>query len=124
MKVLCVDDTKAVHAFMKALFAGTGHDLVGVYDGQQAIDKLKADGFNNYELVLLDWEMPIKNGLETLKEIRTESSGLPVIMVTSKNDVNDINRLLEAGANEYVMKPFTKDILFEKISQVLGKEVA
>ena len=124
MKILCVDDTKAVHAFMKALFAGSGHNLIGVFDGQQALDKLNAEGLNTFDLVLLDWEMPVKNGLETLTDIRKLTAALPVIMVTSKNDINDITKLLETGANEYVMKPFTKDILFEKIAQVLGREVA
>jgi two-component system chemotaxis response regulator CheY len=123
MKILCVDDTKAVHAFIKSLFAGLSHQLHGVFDGQQALDELAKGDFKGYDLVLLDWEMPVKNGLETMVEIRKKTESLPVIMVTSKNDMNDIAKMLEAGATEYIMKPFTKDILFEKIAQVLGQEV-
>ena len=124
MKILCVDDTKAVHAFIRSLFAGLAHELVPVYDGQQALDELAKSDFKGFDLVLLDWEMPVKNGLETMADIRKKTNALPVIMVTSKNDMNDITKMLEAGANEYIMKPFTRDILFEKISQVLGREVA
>jgi two-component system chemotaxis response regulator CheY len=124
MKILCVDDTKAVHAFIRSLFAGLAHELVPVYDGQQALDELAKSDFRGVDLVLLDWEMPVKNGLETMADIRKKTNALPVIMVTSKNDMDDITKMLEAGANEYIMKPFTRDILFEKISQVLGREVA
>lgn len=124
MRILCADDTKAMHAYMRSLFTGTTHELVDVFDGQQAVDKIKAEGADRFQLVLLDWEMPIKDGFEALKELRALTQNLPIIMVTSKNSVEDITRLLDAGANEYVMKPFTKDILFEKIGQVLGLEVA
>ena len=123
MKILCIDDTKSVHAYLRSLFAGTAHELVHVFDGQQGIDALTAAGFKGFEMVLLDWEMPVKNGLQTMAEIRLNSADLAVIMVTSKNDMNDITKMLEAGASEYIMKPFTKDILFDKMSQVLGQEV-
>ena len=124
MKILCVDDTKAVHAFISSLFAGLAHELVSVYDGQQALEELAKNDFKGFDLVLLDWEMPIKNGLETMVEIRKKTNALPVIMVTSKNDMSDITKMLEAGANEYIMKPFTRDILFEKIAQIISSEVA
>lgn len=124
MRILCVDDTKAVHAFMRSLFAGTQHNIVDVFDGQEALEVINREGVSAFDLVLLDWEMPNKNGMDTLIELRKITRVLPVIMVTSKNDVQDITRLLDAGASEYVMKPFTRDILFDKIVQVVGKEVA
>jgi two-component system chemotaxis response regulator CheY len=108
---------------MRTLFATSSHALTAVFDGQQALDELSKSDFKGYDLVLLDLEMPLKNGLDTVKEIRKRTNILPVIMVTSINDSREIAKLLDAGANEYVMKPFTKDILFEKISQVIGQEV-
>lgn len=120
MKILTVDDSKAVHAFMKTLFADTKHALAHAYDGHEALDAIKA---SLPDLVLLDWEMPNMDGLATLIEIRNQGFDVPVVMVTSRNDVSNIVSALEKGANEYVMKPFSKDILAEKLSMVLGQEV-
>lgn len=124
MKILCVDDIKSVHAYIRSIFAGLPHQIIPVFDGQQALDELAKSGFSGFDVILLDWEMPVRDGLSTLTEIRKVTSDLQVVMVTSKNDVSDITKMLEAGANEYVMKPFTKDILFDKIANVVGREVA
>lgn len=121
MKVLAVDDSKAVHAFMKNLFEGTEHDLRHAYDGKEAVEQVKNE---QPDIVLLDWEMPVMDGVQTLVAIREGGFNMPIVMVTSKNEVSQIVQALEKGANEYVMKPFTKEILFEKLSMVLGKEVA
>ena len=120
MKILLVDDSKAVHAFTKTFF-GEQHQILSAYHGKDALEQLAEHG--DVECVLLDWEMPIMDGFETLQNIRKDGD-TPIIMVTSKNDIDLIAKALEHGANEFVMKPFTKDILFEKISQVCEKEVA
>lgn len=124
MRILVVDDSKAVHAYVKSLFHGLNHDLVTATNGKEAVEILTKANFQGIDLVLLDWEMPIMDGASTLLEIRGKSASLPVIMVTSKSDIGDVAKMLENGANEYVMKPYTKDILFEKIGQVVGREVA
>jgi two-component system, chemotaxis family, chemotaxis protein CheY len=123
MKVLVVDDSRAVHAFMKAIFAGTGHDLTHVTDGSEAV-KLFESNSTPAELVLLDWEMPVMTGPETLEAIRKINKAIPIIMVTTKNDVSSITQAIAKGATEYVMKPFTKDILLEKIATVFNNKVA
>jgi two-component system chemotaxis response regulator CheY len=71
-------------------------------------------------VVLTDWSMPVMNGLDLVKNLRQnpELASLKVIMVTTETEVDHIVSALEAGANEYVMKPFTKDILREKLEQV------
>jgi two-component system chemotaxis response regulator CheY len=71
-------------------------------------------------LVLADWNMPEINGLELLKRLRQdpELSSLVVVMVTTETELDQMAAALEAGANEYVMKPFTKDILVEKLQLV------
>ena len=122
MKILAVDDSKTVHLFIKSLFAGTSHEVLKAMDGAEAVELVNND--SAIDLVLLDWEMPVKDGVTTLAEIRDNGNAVPIIMVTSKNDASNIIKALEKGANEYVMKPFTKEVLFEKISMVLGKEVA
>jgi two-component system chemotaxis response regulator CheY len=123
MKVLIVDDSRAVHAFMKAIFTGTGHTLQHANDGSEAV-KLFEDNHSSFDLVLLDWEMPVLTGPETLEAIRKLNKDVPIIMVTTKNDISSITQAISKGATEYVMKPFTKDILLEKISTITPNKVA
>jgi two-component system chemotaxis response regulator CheY len=75
---------------------------------------------NQIDLVLADWNMPEMNGLDLLKQLRQdpELASLKVIMVTTETELDNMVSALEAGANEYVMKPFTKDILTEKLELV------
>lgn len=122
-KLLIVDDSRAVHAFVKEALAYVGREFADAFDGRQALDILKAAG-SDVELVLLDWEMPVMTGIETVAAIRAAGFRLPVIMVTSLSDMTNIARALDAGADDYVMKPFTKEILLEKISEVLARRAA
>lgn len=122
-KVLVVDDTKSVHAFIKSLLGRIeGVALRPAMNGAEAVEIIKQG--EEFDLVLLDWEMPIMNGPETLGRLKSLNVTYPVIMMTTKNSPSDIQAMLEAGAAEYIMKPFTVDILFEKISFVTGKELS
>ena len=123
MKVLVVDDSKAVHAFLEEIFDGTDTTLNHVFNGQEAIDAVTSNSFDS-DVVLLDWEMPTLSGIEALPQLRSCRSHLHILMMTSKNSMADIVEALQKGASDYVIKPFTKDILLAKISQVTGKEVA
>lgn len=119
-KVLIVDDTKAVHAFVKTLLAKSPQILVtDVFDGQEAVDLLKKN--QDFNLILLDWEMPILNGPSTFQEFLNMGIQIPTIMMTTKNAPEDIAKMLNMGVSEYLMKPFTIDILFEKIEFVSGQ---
>lgn len=120
-RILIVDDTKSVHAYLKLILVKVdGVTIESVFDGQQAVSRLKKS--QDFDLILLDWEMPILNGPQTLKELKKIQLLPPVIMLTSKNEIADIELVLELGASEFVMKPFTADILFEKIDSVARKE--
>jgi two-component system chemotaxis response regulator CheY len=122
MHVLIVDDTKSIHAFMDQIFEETSHKLSHVYSGLEAVDLLTHTS-HPYDLVLLDWEMPGISGIDTLKKLRDQGFKTTILMVTSKNHLRDIQSALGLGASEYVMKPFTKDILFDKIEQAMGQKV-
>ncbi len=121
-KFLIVDDSKAVHAFIKEALDGSGRTFTDAFDGKQALACL-ADQ-KDIGLVLLDWEMPVMTGIETIAAIRASGYDVPVIMVTSLNDMSNVTRALDAGADDYVMKPFTKDILLDKIEDVLARRAA
>lgn len=84
-------------------------------DGQEALDSLSSEGLP--DAILLDWNMPVMNGIEFLKEFRADAvnAACPVIMVTTNSDFENITEALSAGANEYVMKPFDKEMLFGKL---------
>jgi two-component system, chemotaxis family, chemotaxis protein CheY len=118
-KILCVDDSKSIHAFLQECLAPITETIDHVYNGQEAVDKLKSN-MSAFDLIILDWEMPVKDGPTTFKELKSLGLNTPVFMLTSKNDPVDILKMIEAGVAEYMMKPFTADIIIEKIQQVLG----
>ncbi len=92
-----------------------GYEVHEAGNGREALDWIEAG--NAVRLVLSDWNMPEVNGLELLKQVRlhAELASVTVIMVTTETEVDQMAAALEAGANEYIMKPFTKDILIEKL---------
>lgn len=123
MRILIADDSKAVHAFLRSLFVGTPHQLVHANDGQQAFETWQKEP-QGFDIILLDWEMPVLDGYGSLDKLMTAGCQTPIMMVTSKNDPSYITKAIERGAMEYVMKPFDRDILFEKMEMVLGRKVA
>lgn len=118
-KILSIDDSKAVHAFLNSCLKNV--EMTHAYDGNQGLLCLQPE--SKVDLILLDWEMPNLDGIETLKRIRALPVTTPIIMLTSKNNPKEIETALKLGANEYVMKPFTPDILVEKIETVLGRSL-
>ena len=118
--ILIIDDTRSVHAFVKSLLSqAQGITTTDAYNGEEALEILRNG--TRFDLILLDWEMPKLNGPDTLTRIQSMGVEAPAIMMTTKNAPEDITRMLEAGAKEYMMKPFTIDILFEKIAYVTGR---
>lgn len=121
-KILMVDDSKTVHAFVRNLKLPAHFNIKSVYNGQEAIEHISSTQ-EKYDLVLLDWEMPILNGPETLKQLSDVNFKTPIIMMTTKNNPEDIAYALNLGASEYIMKPFDAEILLEKIKCVANWEL-
>lgn len=122
IKILIIDDTRSVHMFVKKLLS-QGHvdQVISVYNGQEALDLLKSN--TDFDLIFLDWNMPIMEGPETLQNIRKMGIQIPIVMMTTLSSEENINKMLELGVSEYMIKPFTVDILFQKIEFVLGKAI-
>jgi two-component system chemotaxis response regulator CheY len=100
----------------------SGHgvsDTAEAADGQQAIEMVSD---SDYDLVLLDWNMPKVAGIDALKKIRQDGNKVPVIMVTTESEKTRMITALKAGANNYVIKPFDQETLLGKIQQALGTE--
>ncbi len=122
-KALVVDDSRAVRMILTRTLRGLGFEVCEAGNGREALEVIEAEK-SAVTLVLADWNMPEMNGLELLKRLRQkpELSSLVVVMVTTETELDQMVAALGAGANEYVMKPFTKDILAEKL-QLAGVQV-
>jgi two-component system chemotaxis response regulator CheY len=118
-KALVVDDSRAVRMILAKTLKELGYEVREAANGREALEVIEAEK-TAVTLVLADWNMPEVNGLDLLKRLRQnpELSRLVVIMVTTETELDQMAAALEAGANEYVMKPFTKEILVEKLQLV------
>jgi two-component system chemotaxis response regulator CheY len=121
MKILVVDDFSTMRRIVKNLLRQLGYDnLDEAEDGVQAYSKLKNGG---YSFVICDWNMPNMDGLELLKRIRHDSElkDLPFLMVTAEAEKDKVIEALQAGVNNYIVKPFSGAILKEKMDKIFEK---
>jgi two-component system chemotaxis response regulator CheY len=118
-KALVVDDSRTIRIIIRRILLEIGYEVCEACNGKEALDVLEAER-PDVELVLADWNMPVMNGLELLKRLRQDSefSALKVLMVTTETEIEHMRSAMDAGADEYVMKPFTRDILLEKLEIV------
>lgn len=115
MRALIVDDSRFVRGFLRGLLEEKGIECAEAADGQSGLDQLNSDG--PFDLALVDWNMPVMNGFDMLVNLRAQgNSDLKVMMVTTEAENEFIVRALEAGADEYLMKPFDEEALDEKLA--------
>lgn len=114
---LIVDDSKVIRMVAKKILQDLEFETAEAADGQLAIDACLS---NMPDGVLLDWNMPVMSGIEFLRELRAAPGGDKPIVVfcTTENDIEHIQEAIEAGANEYIMKPFDSEIIQAKFMQV------
>lgn len=120
MRAIVIDDSRAMRSLLKGILKAAGFDQIfEAKDGRDALTLLAQVG--QPELALVDWNMPVMNGLEFIQVIRKDASfqQMCVVMVTTEVEMHQVAAALEAGANEYVMKPFTPEGMREKL-QLLG----
>ncbi|MGE5431775.1 MAG: response regulator [Syntrophomonadaceae bacterium] len=121
LKFLVVDDSVTMRRIVANSLKNLGYDnMVEAVDGKDALAKLAADAEINF--VITDWNMPELTGLELTKAIRADDKyvKLPILMVTTRGVKEDIIEALQAKVSNYVIKPFTPQILKEKIDQILA----
>jgi len=117
---MIVDDSKAIYMMVSGMLTEKGHEAVWAEDGNDACEKLKIE---KVDLILLDWNMPNMSGPEFLEKNNSDSiTDAPIVMMTTENKPDFIKKALQLGAVEYIMKPFTSDILFNKIELVFDLE--
>jgi len=115
MLVLIVDDSRAMRRVLQQIVAPLGCMVLQAGDGIEGLQQLSAHP--DVDLVLVDWNMPNMNGLEFIKAVRTrpEYARLKLVMVTTETEPAQMARALMAGVDEFVMKPFTSEILLDKL---------
>ncbi len=118
MKILLVDDSKTMRNIQKKVLEPLGAEFVEAADGNEALTRLTGV---TYDLILIDWNMPNMDGFTLVGKIREADKKTPLIMVTTEAEKQRIIEAIKAGVNNYVIKPFTGDILMEKIKQTLAR---
>ena len=121
MRALIVDDSRFVRGFLRGMLEERGIECAEAGDGQAGLDQLHAQptGGAPFDLALVDWNMPVMDGLEMLKQLRAEGfAAMKVMMVTTEAENDFITRALDAGADEYLMKPFDDEALSEKLAML------
>lgn len=122
-KALVVDDSRAVRMIISKTLRDLGYQVLEAPNGREAWEII-AGKQHSFSLLISDWNMPELNGLELLKRVRRDASlsSMRVVMVTTETELGHVATALEAGANEYVMKPFDREILVEKfqLSELQG----
>ena len=118
MTILSVDDSTTIRRIVKRSVTDLGHEVMEAPDGPTALTVL-AENCDKIQLVILDWNMPGMTGLEVLKTIRAEAkfNAIPVMMLTSEAEQGFVIQALQAGAKNYLTKPFDKEMLNLKIQE-------
>ncbi len=119
-KAMVVDDSRAIRMILTRTLTAMGWQVCEAANGKEAITVLESSP-EAINLVLVDWNMPEMNGLEFVRRVRHDNryDNTKLMMVTTETQVEQMVTALEAGANEYVMKPFTKDVIEDKL-RILG----
>jgi two-component system, chemotaxis family, chemotaxis protein CheY len=115
MRALVIDDSRSMRGILRQILAPGGFDVAEAGNGREGLERLRGAG--RPDLVLVDWNMPEMDGLSFIKAVRADPdfAGLPLLMITTENELSRVAEALEAGADEYLMKPFTREALLDKL---------
>jgi two-component system chemotaxis response regulator CheY len=115
MNALIIDDSRAMRRVLRRIVEPLGFAVTAAGDGQEGLNQLSE--MDAVDLILVDWNMPVMNGIEFVQAVRadTKRRDLKLVMVTTETEPMKMARALMAGVDEFVMKPFTSDILVDKL---------
>jgi len=119
VRALVIDDSRATRLAVGRILESINIEVVEAEDGQQALEILDSQG--PFELAMVDWNMPVMNGYDFVCAVRANAqyADVQLIMVTTENEMSQVVKALSAGVNEYIMKPFTDEMILEKL-EMLG----
>ncbi len=115
MRALVIDDSRAIRSVLTKMLKELGFEVFEAGQGLDGLDQLRKVG--KIDLALVDWNMPEMNGYQFVCAVRSNPAynNLRLMMVTTESELSQMVSVLNAGADEYVMKPFTREIIFEKL---------
>ncbi|HMZ82317.1 MAG TPA: response regulator [Acidobacteriota bacterium] len=115
MRALVIDDSRAIRSVLTKMLKELGFEVFEAGQGLDGLDQLRKVG--KIDLALVDWNMPEMNGYQFVCAVRSDPAynNLRLMMVTTESELSQMVSVLNAGADEYVMKPFTREIIFEKL---------
>jgi len=121
MKVLSVDDSAIIRKIIRGSAEVLGLEFLEACDGAEALEVMAIE-YQQIELILLDWNMPVMNGFETLKALKSDDryQHIPVMMVTTEGEKANIVEAIKAGAKHYLVKPFTPEDLLARMMESMG----
>jgi two-component system, chemotaxis family, chemotaxis protein CheY len=116
MRALVIDDSRAVRIIIGNILRQIGMEVLEAKNGLEALEQIKRNP--DVELMLVDWNMPQMNGFDFIRSVRSQRAydAVRILMVTSESQSEQVTQALNAGANEYLMKPFNKDVLVAKLN--------
>jgi two-component system chemotaxis response regulator CheY len=120
LRALIIDDSRAMRTILSRIVSGLGFEISQAGDGKQGLAVLQSEpALPN--LIMVDWNMPEMNGYDFVRAVRANAAyaDIKVMMVTTESEIANMTKAMEAGANEYVMKPFTNDVVLDKL-RILG----
>lgn len=119
MKALVIDDSRAIRMIIARQLTALGFTTVQAADGQEALEAVASSG--PFDVALVDWNMPVMNGLDFVRAIRRDRAHdeMAIMMVTTESEQSQVLAAIEAGASEYLMKPFSPESIEEKLA-ILG----
>lgn len=119
LRVMLVDDSKTMRSVQRTMLTQLGiEDVEEAGDGQDALSKI---GAFRPDLVLVDWNMPIMDGLQFVRQARSRGYAMPIIMVTTESEKSKVISAIRAGVDNYVVKPFTAEVLSARIEETMRK---
>ncbi len=126
MNILLVDDSRTMRNIQKKVLATAwpAATFAEAGDGLEALTQIAANGADPFSLILIDWNMPNMDGLTLVKKIREKDRKTPLIMVTTEAEKTRVVDAIKAGVNNYVIKPFTPEMLTDKVQQTLARLAA
>jgi DNA-binding response OmpR family regulator len=117
-RILLVEDDRDLSATVESWLTSEHHNVVCAYDGDEAEQRMKYDAF---DVIVLDWDLPVMSGVELLKRFRSNKGMTPIIMLTAKGSISDREKGLDSGSDDYLTKPFSLKELSARIRALLRR---